>query len=344
MNRRNIISTVYLFYKLKNIDSLFDVLMIESININQIGVLSNNYQDKIKTYLSMGSLNNTQKKQIQKFFDQRKNYNSSVTTNELYLLMNYIHMIIRVIPYMIVNNVEYKESLVPWERLKLSERHGKDLMNDITTYYQSIMNLKNEYDIFEYMTMMLPILEKNYVNLLDIEWQSHENINRVLNLYIDHIFMLYIRADRENIYNKLIVNVLCAFIENFVREIHYPNITEEVIQERIETLEREEKNEMTTRLKNMNEMQRRLSNIQKDLKLGEWSVGLTTSLWKYDQEAYDAMKDKEMQKLLDDKASDIAMSNGELDYDGSVMRDDRDFNEEDEYGATSEEFYDEMEY
>ncbi len=344
MNRRNTITTVHLFYKLKDIDSLFDVLMIESININQIGILSNNYQDKIKSYLSMGSLNNTQKKQIQKFFDQRKNYNSSITTNELYLLMNYIHMIIRVIPYMIVNNVEYKESLVPWERLKLSERHGKDLMNDINTYYQSIMNLKNEYDVVEYMTMMLPILEKNYVNLLDIEWQSHENINRVLNLYIDHIFMLYIRADRENIYNKLIVSVLCAFVENFVREIHYPNITEEVIQERIETLEREEKNEMTTRLKNMNEMQRRLSNIQKDLKLGEWSVGLTTSLWKYDQEAYDAMKDKEMQKLLEDRSSDIAMSKGEVDYDGSVMRDDRDFNEEDEYGATSEEFYDEMEY
>jgi hypothetical protein len=206
------------------------------------------------------------------------------------------------------------------------------------------MNLKNEYDIIEYMTMMLPILEKNYVNLLDIEWQSHDNINRVLNLYIDHIFMLYIHADQENIYNKLIVNVLYTFIENFIREIHYPNITEEVIQDKIEKIEREEKNEMTTRLKNMNEMQRRLSNVQKELKLGEWSVGLTTSLWKYDQEAYDAMVDKEMQKMLDDRTSEIAMLRGEILYDGSVMRDERDYDLADENEATSEEFQDEMEY
>ncbi len=344
MNQRNTITTVHLFYKLKDIQSLFDVLMIESININQIGTLSNDYQEKIKTYLGMGSLKPSQKKQIQQFFDQRKIYNSSASTNELYLLMNYIHMIIHVIPYMIVNNVEYKGSLVPWERLKLSERHGKDLMDHIHTYYHSIMQLKNEYDIVEYMTMMIPILEKNYVNLLDIEWQSHANINRVLNLYIDHIFMLYIRADQENIYNKLIVNVLYTFVENFIREIHYPNITEQVIQEKIEKLEREEKNTITNRLKNMNEMQRRLSNIQKELKLGEWSVGLTTSLWKYDQEAYDAMRDTEMQKLIDERKAENAKSKGELEYDDTVMRDERDFNSDDEMEATSEEFYDEMEY
>lgn len=156
--------------------------------------------------------------------------------------------------------------------------------------------------------------------------------------------MLYIRADQENIYNKLIVSILYTFIENFKREIEYPNMTEQVIQEKIEILEREEKNEMTTRLKNLNEMQRRLSNIQKDLKLGDWSVGLTTSLWKYDQEAYDAMRDKEMQKLMDDKASEIAGLKGELSYDDNILRDERDFNEEDEMEATSEEYYDEMEY
>jgi hypothetical protein len=344
MNHRNIITTVHLFYKLKDIQSLLDVLMIDSININQMGTLSNDYQDKIKSYLAMGSLKPSQKKQIQIFFEQRKLYNTTASTNELYLLMNYIHMIVRVIPYMIINNVEYKESLVPWERLKLSEKHGKHLMSHIQVYYESIMNLKNEYDIMEYMTMMLPILEKNYVNLLDIEWQSHEHINRLFNLYIDHIFMIYIRADKENIYNKLIVNVLYAFIENFIREIHYPNITEKEIQEKIEAIEREEKNEMTTRLKNMNEMQRRLSNVQKELKLGEWSVGLTTSLWKYDQEAYDAMVDKEMKKMIEDRTSEIAMLRGDVLYDGSIMRDDRDYNIEDENEATSEEFQDEIEY
>lgn len=344
INYRNIITTVHLFYKLKDIQTLFDVLMIESININKIGTLSNDYQDKIKTYLSMGSLKPSQKKNIQKFFDQRKIYNTNSTKNELNLMMNYIHMIIRVIPYMIINNVEYNGSLVPWERLKLSERHGKDLMEHIHTYYESIMNLKNEYNIINYMTIMIPILEKNYVNLLDIEWQSHANINRVLNLYIDHIFMLYIYADQDRNYNKLIVNILYTFIENFIREIEYTNITEQVIQNKIEILEREEKNEMITRLKNMNEMQRKLSNIQKELKLGDWSVGLTTSLWKYDQEAYDAMKDKEMQKLLDEKKNEIASSKDELSYDGSIMRDEREYNMEDEYEATSEEFQDEMEY
>jgi hypothetical protein len=192
--------------------------------------------------------------------------------------------------------------------------------------------------------MLLPILEKNYVNLLDIEWQSHNNINRVLNLYIDHIFMLYIYADQENIYNKLIVNILYTFIENFIREIEYTNITEQVIQNKIEILEREEKNEMITRLKNMNDMQRKLSNIQKELKLGDWSVGLTTSLWKYDQEAYDAMRDKEIQKQLQDRQIEIAISKDEVSYDGSIIRDERDYDVEDEYEATSEEFQDEMEY
>jgi hypothetical protein len=91
-------------------------------------------------------------------------------------------------------------------------------------------------------------------------------------------------------------------------------------------------------------MQRKLSNIQKELKLGDWSVGLTTSLWKYDQEAYDAMRDKEIQKQLQDRQIEIAISKDEVSYDGSIIRDERDYDVEDEYEATSEEFQDEMEY
>lgn len=348
INKKNIITSVQRFYQLKDIQSLFDVLLIESININQIGVLSNNYQTKIMEYMSFGSLTSKQKNQVKKFFEQRKLYNSNANTNELYLLVNYIMMIIRVIPYMIINNVEFKESAVPWKRLKLSENHGKDLMEHIQKYYYSIMNLKNEYDIVEYMTLMMPILEKNYVNLLDIQWQHHKHINRVLNLYIDHIFMLFIYNDKKNIYNRIIVSILYTFIENFMREVHYTNITEEEITKEIEIIQREEKNEMTKRLKNLSHMQRKLSNIEKELKLGEWSVGLTTSLWKYDADAYDEMreneiiKELEMKKLLNDMNTDLLT--GDLSFDGEVMRDERDYDLEDENQATSEEYYDEMEY
>lgn len=341
MNYRNIIKTVNLFYHLNDIQDVFDILMIQSININQIGTLSNQYQSKIQEYFSTASLKTSQKNDIKKFFEQRKIYNSTTTINELYVLANFIQMISHVIPYMIVNNVEYKELMVPWKRLNLSERHGKDLMEDIQKYYHSIMNLKNEYDIMEYMTLMVPILEKNYINLSNIEWQSHKNISRVFNLYIDHIFMLYIRVDKENIYNRLIVNVLYAFIENFNRETHYTNITEEVIQEKIEIIERDEKNEMTTRLKNMNETQRRLSNVKQELKLGEWSVGLTKSLWKYDKDAYDEMRDKEMKKMIEDK--NLEMLREDVD-DVEIASSKIGYFIEDEMEAVSEEYRDEMEY
>lgn len=345
INHRNIITSVNLFYQLNDIQNLFDTLMIQTININQIATLSNTFQTEIQNYFSTASLKPTQKNNILNFFEQRKKYNTTATINELYLLVNFIQMISHVIPYMIVNNVEYRESMVPWKRLKLSERHGKDLMEDIEQYYHTIMNLKNEYHIMEYMTLIIPILEKNYVNLSNIEWQSHKNINRVLNLYIDHIFMLYIRVDKENIYNRMIVNVLYSFIENFIRETHYTNITEEVIREKIEILERKEKNEMTTRLKNLNETQRKLSNVKQELKLGEWSVGLTKSLWTYDKYAYDEMRDKEMNQMLEDRTNEEAALRDDIFFDGTeYVLANSGYDIDAEIQATTEEYRDEIEY
>lgn len=156
--------------------------------------------------------------------------------------------------------------------------------------------------------------------------------------------MLFIYADKDNLYNKLIVNILYTFIEIFNRDTHYTNITEEVIKEKIEIIERDERNEMTSKLKNLNDAQRKISNVMKELKLNEWSIGLTKKLWQYDDEAYDEIREKEIEKLRKDRNSEISKLRGDILYDGSVMLSDSEYNLEDELTAYEDDNKDEMEY
>ena len=57
-----------------------------------------------------------------------------------------------------------------------------------------------------------------------------------------------------------------------------------------------EKNRITDRLRNMTEEQRRIENIKKNHRLGEWSVGLSRAIYEYDENQYDKERE-EMEKI-----------------------------------------------
>lgn len=342
LNQQNILKKQNTTSHLREIEELLDVFNLKSININQIGVLSNEYQTKIKSFFMMSSYTSKQKKHIDIYFEQRKKYNTTYTSNEIYVLINYINMIIYTIPYMILNNVEFGVNSVPW-KLKISENHRKDLMNHITMYYQEMMKLKSEPGIIEYLSIVMPILERNYVNINSMDWQSHPNINRLLNLYIDYIFIIFIVADKQDNYSRLISKVLLTYIETFLTDLEYVNITQEMINEKIELIERDERNQMIQRLGNMDVLTRALNNVEKNLKLNEWSIGLTKKLWEYDEETYDKIRENDIKRLREERNTEIAKLKGQY-YDGNIIKDDSEFNLEDELESTDDDNRDSMEY
>ena len=72
-----------------------------------------------------------------------------------------------------------------------------------------------------------------------------------------------------------------------------------------------EKDEITSYLENMNKGDRRIENELKKLKLGRWNLGMQSGLFQYDKNAYDRDREANMARLFDEmqnaEALDINM-------------------------------------
>ena len=74
------------------------------------------------------------------------------------------------------------------------------------------------------------------------------------------------------------------------------NLSKDKIKKTVLKSKVKEKNRITDRLRNMTEEQRRIENIKKNHRLGEWSVGLSRAIYEYDENQYDKERE-EMEKI-----------------------------------------------
>ena len=102
-------------------------------------------------------------------------------------------------------------------------------------------------------------------------------------------------SSMENIKQK-VNELLKITISMIVKKKKMLNLSKEKIKKTVLKSKVKEKNRITERLRNMTEEQRRIENIKKNHRLGEWSVGLSRAIYEYDENQYDKERE-EMEKI-----------------------------------------------
>jgi hypothetical protein len=94
------------------------------------------------------------------------------------------------------------------------------------------------------------------------------------------------------------------------------NFSKDAIMKNILKSKQKEKSGITERLKNLTIEQRKVENVKKNLKLGDWGIGQTKALFQYDENQYDKERDYiERMAIMEKKAGiedDVTRENREI--------------------------------
>ena len=201
----------------------------------------------------------------------------------------------------LVNNVSKKNMLFTMIMNDMPLEHNeKGIDNDklIMIYLHLVLESINLYIV----TSNLPELEAVTTSINDAENSITDFIMPILDSTGEADIDVLSQEDETHLKSKLVLNLMKMF-ETELRSI---NITYEGVMKKTNKSKIEEKDGMTDYLKSMTDEEREVTNLFKNNKLEQWSVGLQKGLFAYDKETYDGEMEKYDMKFMN-AAGDIEM-------------------------------------
>ena len=115
---------------------------------------------------------------------------------------------------------------------------------------------------------------------------------------------------------KAMANLIRYYVKMFKQRKKILNFSKDAIMKNILKSKQKEKSGITERLKNLTIEQRKVENVKKNLKLGDWGIGQTKALFQYDENQYDKERDYiERMAIMEKKAGiedDVTRENREI--------------------------------
>ena len=88
-------------------------------------------------------------------------------------------------------------------------------------------------------------------------------------------------------YKKIVTDYLLMCVDDFNLELKRLNYSNDDIVDKMNKMKRKEKKKITDEYKNMDKNEREVAKLKQNLKLGKWSVGLSTSMYIYNADRYE---------------------------------------------------------
>lgn len=140
-----------------------------------------------------------------------------------------------------------------------------------------------------------------------------EYINQDLVDYDNDMVEIQIQTGDKDVLNKSVGELLLIFINMNISNKKSFDLSYRDLEKKITRSKLNEKKMITDFLKNMDDDQRRVEDMQKMLKLGRWNVGLKKGLVDYSKERYKEEKDQLFEQLA---------NNADIDMDDIVIQKD----------------------
>lgn len=195
------------------------------------------------------------------------------------ILYNKIDNLLHIFPEKIKNN-HYLPSNLPkhWD---LDESHKKNILKFINQYYSKLSTF---YENDTWKMKQQQIETRDYERWLTLSMSIPMKFTLYSYIYVS-IFYDYMKMDLLK-YVETIVNIFLSEDKLAL------NFDKRQIDFLSDMAKKSETNQKTERLKELTKDARRAQNAMKDLKLGEWGVGLEKSLFQYDKARYgDVLKE-----------------------------------------------------
>ena len=233
-------------------------------------------------------------------------------------LLYFYHYLYNTIICIINNKLMFKETMNIPTIWNLSQKHQDDLKilftnnNSIINKYSLLcsedesmkslfMELKTIMDNNYFMTELYGICHNNsnidyiiYTNIImkyfiikilySFYYEKKIDINQIDLLHQDQAD---INPEDLETSNDTINQLLLEIITKYQEYINRNNITPTTIDENWDKMGEIDKQRIIKRIDGKTDAQREVDRALKQSKLGEWAKGLSSSVWKYDQEAYD---------------------------------------------------------
>ena len=264
-------------------------------------------------------------------------------------IKNMIIDVCLIFPEMVIKNINYENKHIPghWD-LSKSKRHVKEiksiiadevnimrnvynkdelntLLNKIKTesknlliliknvpFYSDVGEKKSVYNYEFYKRIskyFLLIAFNNYISLFEKQEKvsSYENETKI---------DLGILRKENNILKTHIARIIVNMLNIFKKRKKILNVSKEKINKSVMKSKVKEKFEITNKLKNLSDEQRKIEDTMKNLKLGKWRMGQTRALFEYDENQYDKEREEMdkiiLQELMVGKNDDVTMENREI--------------------------------
>ena len=300
-------------YSLKKIDRILnpdynDLISDDELKEKYPEINDELMKDVFKTLYTKHTLNEVTKKKteiIKSSIHESdiKNYKSFVDkyiNNHIELKLNKLFMKLKVVSKKRVTIVTSKH-----EHDKMEHTILFNLLNDIIV--QSLMKETTTYtnpNLRKYFQSILKSSDKvKLLNIIENTYKftnKHENIEESI-IQNMKLFLDFGLKDKIIIYKYY----LCTIYENSTKEqrANYEKLVENIsktlvikvdtIKKNNEQAKYKEKKEITDKFKQMNDDNRNVELLLKQSKLGDWSIGLSTAIYKYNATTEDKKKEVE---------------------------------------------------
>lgn len=301
------------------------------------------YKEKLNNFLNQNNISRSTIKKINSFIDKIEKFN--IKNENIYMLQQdsinsyigeYLKInignISKIIPEIIINEVDYKNKYIPKHWKLGSMFHENDVKKIIKVEYKNFEKFygnklfSNILNNVTNKTLDLSILAETIpfiTTRIETSMISTKVYIKLLKFILLHIIAIHI--DITNIIDKngnveikeTVVEL--SEIDQAMREANIQtlkermsqylvslfgylmkskktiNLNREKIKKNVLKSKVKEKNIITDRLRNMTVEQRQIENLKKNHRLGEWNVGQTRAIFEYNENQYD----KERQQMED---------------------------------------------
>jgi hypothetical protein len=343
----------------RNIDKMKKEI-VAFINENLEQTINKKYKNNVAEFI--GTLENWSSD------TSTRNQENKISTDSMYTYVNFFQNFVRnfvdVFPNIILHKTDYTSTQIQ-DYWNLSSSHIKDVKKMISDYYKDLVQfydtkiLTNVLDNISEKSKMLVKLVNSTPSFSTIRKSDGTKLTHVFDeitskyffqYYLLKVFTNYIDLSNdpsmiifENEDNgdnssqvdlqKKIAHLLTVFINIMHDHKTKINISYEDILDRIFKEKEKEKYEITDRLKNLSDEQRKVDNMLKKHKLGEWGVGLKKSLVSYDPEEYEKEANKQRRSIGDEEADAQRADGVAADMESNEMHDgNQDDDYDDDYG------------
>lgn len=213
---------------------------------------------------------------VKKYVNHYTEHNEYSHKNNV--LKNKIHSLINIFPEQIKKTKS--NTMIKELRQKINSSHLENIYEYLNNYYKLLSSFKEDDTLYEAYQELKETTFKRYNKLLELTIPN----SKVLNVIYEHIY-IHIFYDYMN--EPLCVDFIKKIMEIFINEdVHVIHFDKEKIDYLAEMSKKSEIKLKTDQLKELSKEGRRSQNKMKELKLGEWSVGLEKGIFKYDKNIY----------------------------------------------------------